>query len=165
MTEPLSEPRQAIAPDTPVESIALSRIADILHDQQLQFRIEATDDASGQILRTGFSNCVIAIQIRKDVLIVDSLGRGRIPVSSGSQLLTIINQWNAENFAPTLRFFETGEHFLAVSGVRELNVAEPISRNQLGAFLMASLNALLTAFGWIEHNYPQYVDWEEINRD
>ena len=54
---------------------------------------------------------------------------------------------------------------MAVSGARELDVTHGASRNQLGAFVMSTLDAILQSFAWIEQQYPQLVTWEEHNHD
>lgn len=77
----------------------------------------------------------------------------------------LINQWNQTHFAPTFRFFEGPENTLAVSGVRELDITHGASRNQLGAFVMSTLDAILQSFAWMEEQYPQLVTWEEHQND
>lgn len=177
----MTTPESGLLPDTPIEAITITRIAEILEDQELQYRIEdapaptpAGENASDadeaapatiQLLRTGFVNTIIAMQLRNDNLVIDSVWRGQVPVSEGPQLLSLINQWNSEHFAPTLRFFESDQGSLAVSAVRELHAVHGASRNQLGAFVMASLNALLEAFAFIEAAYPQLVTWQEPVHD
>ena len=118
-----------------------------------------------QILRTGFSNVAIAMQVRDDVLVADSVWRGNVPSSEGPSLLMVLNQWNQQHFAPTLRFFEAAENNLAVSGVREINIAHGLSRNQIGAFVMSTLDSMLQSFAFVEEHYPQLVTWEEHNHD
>ncbi len=162
-------------PDTEVSDVTMARIAEIFDEQQLQYRIEdgqapeGESEAAGQLLRTGFSNTIIAMQYRSGNLIIDSVWRGQVPTSQGPELLRVINDWNADHFAPTLRFFESGsqdsEHYLAVSAVRELNVSQGATRNQLGAFVMSTLNSLLEAYTFVEAQYPQLVTWKEPQHD
>ncbi|MCP6318803.1 YbjN domain-containing protein, partial [Klebsiella pneumoniae] len=82
---------------------------------------------------------------------------GDVPASEGPKVLAQLNQWNTEHFAPTLRFFETGEGSLAVSAVRELNISQGLSRNQVGAFVMSTLDAVVQSFTWLEQQYPELV--------
>ncbi|MDF9565249.1 YbjN domain-containing protein, partial [Bacillus cereus] len=120
-------------PDTPVEPVTLERIGEIFESENLEYRLEEQpvgEDETVRILRTGFSNVAIAMQVRDDVLVADSVWRGNVPSSEGPSLLMVLNQWNQQHFAPTLRFFESAENNLAVSGVREINVAHGLSRNQ-----------------------------------
>nr|WP_244977352.1 YbjN domain-containing protein [Corynebacterium lizhenjunii] len=186
-----------ILPDTPITAPTLERIGEIFTQQGLQYRIEehpapeapesadapdapAPHDSESEapaeesqapatlrVLRTGFSNAAIAMQIRNNTLVVDSVWRGQVPVSEGPHLLMINNQWNAEHFAPTLRFYEGQDHnqSLVVSAVRELHITPGVSRNQLGAFVMSTLNSVLEAFAWIEQHYPQLVTWEDPHHD
>lgn len=155
-------------PDTPVEPVTLERIAEIFASENLEYRLEeqpVSEEETVQILRTGFSNVAIAMQVRDDVLVADSVWRGNVPSSEGPSLLMVLNQWNQQHFAPTLRFFESAENNLAVSGVREINIAHGLSRNQIGAFVMSTLDSMLQSFAFVEEHYPQLVTWEEHNHD
>ena len=155
-------------PDTPVEPVTLERIGEIFESENLEYRLEEQpvgEDETVRILRTGFSNVAIAMQVRDNVLVADSVWRGNVPSSEGPSLLMVLNQWNQEHFAPTLRFFESDENTLAVSGVREINVAHGLSRNQIGAFVMSTLDSMLQSFAFVEEHYPQLVTWEEHNHD
>ena len=155
-------------PDTPVEPVTLERIGEILESENLEYRLEEQpvgEDETVRILRTGFSNVAIAMQVRDDVLVADSVWRGNVPSSEGPSLLMVLNQWNQQHFAPTLRFFESAENNLAVSGVREINVAHGLSRNQIGSFVMSTLDSMLQSFAFVEEHYPQLVTWEEHNHD
>ena len=155
-------------PDTPVEPVTLERIGEIFESENLEYRLEeqpVCEEETVQILRTGFSNVAIAMQVRDDVLVADSVWRGNVPSSEGPSLLMVLNQWNQQHFAPTLRFFEAAENNLAVSGVREINIAHGLSRNQIGAFVMSTLDSMLQSFAFVEEHYPQLVTWEEHNHD
>ena len=155
-------------PDTPVEPVTLERIGEIFASENLEYRLEeqpVSEEETVQILRTGFSNVAIAMQVRDDVLVADSVWRGNVPSSEGPTLLTVLNQWHQQHFAPTLRFFESAENTLAVSGVREINIAHGLSRNQIGAFVMSTLDSMLQSFAFVEEHYPQLVTWEEHNHD
>ena len=155
-------------PDTPVEPVTLERIGEIFASENLEYRLEeqpVSEEETVQILRTGFSNVAIAMQVRDDVLVADSVWRGNVPSSEGPSLLMVLNQWNQQHFAPTLRFFEAAENNLAVSGVREINIAHGLSRNQIGTFVMSTLDSMLQSFAFVEEHYPQLVTWEEHNHD
>lgn len=155
-------------PDTSVEPVTLERIGEIFESENLEYRLEEQpvgEDETVRILRTGFSNVAIAMQVRDDVLVADSVWRGNVPSSEGPSLLMVLNQWNQQHFAPTLRFFESAENNLAVSGVREINVAHGLSRNQIGSFVMSTLDSMLQSFAFVEEHYPQLVTWEEHNHD
>ncbi|MDK8494929.1 YbjN domain-containing protein [Corynebacterium marquesiae] len=160
--------KPTLYPDTPVEPVTLERIGEIFASENLEYRLEeqpVSEEETVQILRTGFSNVAIAMQVRDDVLVADSVWRGNVPSSEGPALLTMLNQWNQQHFAPTLRFFEAAENNLAVSGVREINIAHGLSRNQIGAFVMSTLDSMLQSFAFVEEHYPQLVTWEEHNHD
>lgn len=155
-------------PDTPVEPVTLERVGEIFESENLQYRLEEQpvgEDETVRILRTGFSNVAIAMQVRDNVLVADSVWRGNVPSSEGPSLLMLLNKWNQQHFAPTLRFFESAENNLAVSGVREINVAHGLSRNQIGSFVMSTLDSMLQSFAFVEEHYPQLVTWEEHKHD
>ena len=165
---PVTHPDNEIAPDSAVEPLSLERIGDIFKAQNLDFRFEEQPVGKGEtvrILRTGFSNAAIAFQHRDNTLICDSIWRGDIPADKAPEVLATINQWNTNHFAPTLRFFEAAGKSLAISGFRELHVGAGVTRNQLGAFVMSSLNSILESFNWLEQQYPDLVTWEEHNHD
>ena len=155
-------------PDTPVVPVTLERIGEIFASENLEYRLEeqpVSEEETVQILRTGFSNVAIAMQVRDDVLVADSVWRGNVPSSEGPSLLMVLNQWNQQHFAPRVRFFESAESNLAVSGVRVINIAHGLSRNQIGAFVMSTLDSMLQSFAFVEEHYPQLVTWEEHNHD
>ncbi|MHB2251554.1 YbjN domain-containing protein [Corynebacterium aurimucosum] len=160
--------QRQLQPDTPIEEVTLERIAEIFESENLEYRIEKQKTQDGQtvnLLRTGFSNAAIAFQLVGSSLIVDSVWRGSVPASEGPALLMHINAWNQDHFTPTFRFFEAPDNALAVSGARDLDVTHGASRNQLGAFVMSTLDAVLQSFEWIEQQYPQLVTWKEHNHD
>ncbi|MGX1737691.1 YbjN domain-containing protein [Corynebacterium flavescens] len=168
MSEESTSQVPTLLPDTPVEPVTLERVAEIFDSENLQYRIEeqpVDEDETVHILRTGFSNAAIALQLRNDTLTVDSVWRGTFATTEGPKLLSVINSWNQQSFAPTLRFFEGPDNTLAASGVRELDVTHGASRNQLGAFVMSTLDAILQSFSFLEEQYPALVTWEEPNHD
>ena len=159
---------RVLLPDTPVEDVTLERIAEIFESEGLEYRMEEQQtetQGTVKLLRTGFSNAAIAFQLVGSSLIVDSVWRGSVPSSEAPNLLMHINSWNQDHFTPTFRFFEAPDNALAVSGARELDTTHGASRNQLGAFVMSTLDAILQSFEWIEQHYPQLVTWKEHNHD
>ncbi|WIM72393.1 hypothetical protein QP028_15125 [Corynebacterium suedekumii] len=68
---------------------------------------------------------------------------------------------------PTLRFFESsvGEGHLTISAHRQVNTAEGLSRNQIGAFVMSSLDGVLRAYDWVEKQLPELVTWEDPHNE
>lgn len=165
----MSSEEPTIVPDTPVEDVTLERVAEIFDAKSLVYRledVETPDGQTGTILRTGFSNAAIAMQIRDNTLVIDSLWRGAFPTTQGPQVLMLTNQWNQDNFAPTLRFFDSSAEELAVSAFREYHVGAGASGNQLDAFVMTTIDAILGAFEWVEKQHPELVTWEgEHNHD
>src|SRR5690625_4065979 len=87
-TDQVSSEEPTIVPDTPVEDLTLDRVAEIFDDKQLVYRlenVETPDGDTGTILRTGFSNAAIAMQIRDNTLVIDSLWRGAFPTAQGDR--------------------------------------------------------------------------------
>lgn len=75
-----------IVPDTPIEAVTLERMAEIFDSENLEYRIEeqpVSEDQTVQLLRTGFSNTAIALQLRGNTLTADSVWRGTVPASEG----------------------------------------------------------------------------------
>ena len=146
-----------------IAEVTFERIGEILEAENLIYRHEEQNIPDGstlQVVRTGFSNAAIAISVRQNTLIVDSLWRGQLSTSQAVDVLAVVNSGNQAQFAPTLRFFEQGEELLAISAVREADVSTGMTRNQLGAFLLSTLDAVLESFQSIEKQFPDSVTWE-----
>ena len=142
-----------------IAEVTFERIGEILDAEKLVYRNEEQEIPDGstlQVVRTGFSNAAIAI-------IVDSLWRGQLSTSQAVDVLAVVNSWNQAQFAPTLRFFEQGENLLAISAVREADVSTGMTRNQLGAFLLSTLDAVLESFQALGKQFPDAVTWEETH--
>ncbi len=155
--------------DTEIKPVTIERIAEIFDNEGLEYRLEDQVVREGEpaetIVRTGFLNAAIALQLRENTLVIDSVWRGDVPQTDGPGLLATVNGWNEEQFAPTLRFFEASADKLAVSGFREINIELGLSRNQLGSFIMSSLDAILQSFNYLENTYPALVTWEDPHND
>lgn len=156
-------------PDTEIAKVTPERIGEIFENENLEYRLEEramTEGAAPEtIVRTGFVNAAIALQLREKTLVIDSVWRGDVPQSQGPQILAAVNQWNEGQFAPTLRFFEASGELLAVSGFREINTELGLSRNQLGSFIMSTLDAVLQSFNFLEQQFPELVTWEEPHHE
>lgn len=153
-------------PDTPVAPVTPERVAELLKAENLQYRLESAPVPSAEnpttVVRTGFSNAAIAFSVDGDHLVCDSMWRGQVPTGDAPRLLGIANEWNQTQFTPTLRFFEaSGGGALTVSAHRQINVAEGLSRNQIGAFVMSTFDAVLGSFQWVENQLPELVTWKE----
>lgn len=139
--------------------VSLTDVASIFENENLEFRVEE------DILRSGFVNCAIACALDDDYLIFESVWRGAVPQEMASHLLLAMNEHNQTHFAPTLRFFEneTGddEPTLAVSAIRTIDVTNGLSRNQLGAFIVTSIESTLQAFDFLETSFPTLVIWKD----
>jgi hypothetical protein len=154
-----------VSPATP------QRVAELLDAEGLQHRLESAPvgpgDEPATIVRTGFINAAIALSIDNDHLICDSMWRGEVPTTEAPRVLGAVNEWNQTQYMPTLRFFEnsSGEGHLTISALRQINVEHGLSRNQIGAFVMSSLDGVLRAFEWVEGQFPDLVTWEEHDHE
>ncbi|GAB3944022.1 YbjN domain-containing protein [Corynebacterium tapiri] len=160
MTSPQGE--HSPPPDTDVEPVTLDRVCDILLNDGIEYSTEEVEDTSGNprtVVRTGYQNAAIAFALEEERLVCDSLWRGQVPLDSAAPLMAAVNQWNETQFTPTLRFFEQQGSHLVVSAYRQIRSAEGLSRNQLGAFSLSSLEATAAAFSFIEEQFPALVSW------
>lgn len=46
-----------------------------------------------------------------------------------------------------------------VSAYRQVNASEGLTRDQLGAFILSSLDAVAAAFSYVEEQFPDLVTW------
>lgn len=141
-----------------VLDVTADAVAAIFEEENLEYRVEGEGDA--RIVRSGFINAAIVVAQDTDHLVFEALWRGQIPRDAAAQLLFTINEHNQTHFAPTLRFFEQDNH-LAVSAIRSMDITHGASFNQLGAFIVSSIEATLEAFAFLGASFPAAVTWEE----
>lgn len=153
--------------DTPVDVLTPERIGNILEAENLEYRLEdaplGPDGEPMTLVRTGFNNCAITFAIDSGQLLAEALWRGIVPADKAADLLFAINNFNQTQIAPTLRFFERDEGGLAVSAIRQLPAGEGMSRKQIGAFVMSTIEAFTRAFIAVEEAYPDSVTWAKEN--
>ncbi len=142
-----------------VAPVDLSAVAAILDEENLEYRLE------DGILRTGFVNAAIVVALDGDTLVFEAIWRGDFPTEMASQVLFACNEHNQTHFAPTLRFFEKGPEHLAVSAIRAMDTSHGASFNQLGAFVVSSIEATLQAFDYLATTFPTLVTWEDPHND
>ena len=148
--QPSEHPERNVTAEVTPEAVAA-----IFEEEHLEYRIEE------QVVRSGFVNAAIVVAIDGDHLIFEALWRGEFPVDTASQVLYACNEHNQTHFAPTLRFFERGEDQLAVSAIRSMHIGDGASFNQLGSFVITSIDATLQAFDFLKTTFPTVVNWEE----
>lgn len=154
----------------------LDQVALILKEEDLDYRVEttpmpitttiggeATEVQDTTVIRTGFDNAAIAFVREGDTLICEALWRGEFPRALATNLLAACNEYNQMQFAPTLRFFENGEHHVSANAFRTLDVSQGASYNQVGAFVMSTLDAIVAAFDFLGYQFPDLVTWEETH--
>lgn len=156
-------------PDTPIAAVTPERVAEILEAENLQYRLEDVPTPDGKdtqvMVRTGFINVAISFAVDGDHLTFDSMWRGTPASPQAPKVLAAVNEWNLGQFTPTLRFFESSSGQLAVSAQRQINVTHGMSRNQIGAFVMSTLDAVNGCFQWLEKQFPALVTWEDNHSD
>ena len=142
-------------PANQLHPVTIEAVEEIFKAENLEYRVE-----NGTLL-SGFVNAAIVVAVDGDHLVFEALWRGEFPRDLAPKVLYACNEHNQTHFAPTLRFFERGEDQLAVSAIRSLRVAEGASFNQLGAFIVSSIDATLQAFDFLAATFPSVVTWEE----
>lgn len=142
-------------PNNEPKPVTPEAVAEIFSAEGLEHRVE-----DGTV-RSGFINAAIVVAFDDDHLIFESLWRGEIPKEMASHILLATNEHNQTHFAPTLRFFEQGEQSLAISAIRTLDITHGASYNQLGAFIMSSIDTTLQAFDFLATSFPTLVTWED----
>lgn len=157
MTEPNQTAYDDLAPQAAntVRDVSLGDIATVLDGESLEYRVEEP------VLRTGFVNAAMVFTFDDGRLIFESVWRGEFAPTDASSLLLVTNEYNQTHFAPTLRFFQSEENTLAVTGIRTLDVSQGLSTNQLGAFVVSSIDAAMQAFDFLGQSFPTAVTWEE----
>ncbi|WP_234948996.1 MULTISPECIES: YbjN domain-containing protein [Corynebacterium] len=145
--------------DHRIEPVTAEAVAAIFKEEDLEHRVEE------QLVRSGFVNTALVVAIDGPILVFEAIWRGTVPADMASHLLFAVNEHNQTHFAPTLRMFESEDGTLAASGIRTLNIAEGASFNQLGAFIVNSIDATLQAFDFLETSFPTLVTWEDPHDD
>ncbi len=155
--------------DGPVKAVTPQRIADILAAEDLEFRMESApvtaDEAPLTVVRTGFDNMALSFAVTDGRIFAEGLWRASIPVDNAAKLLHDVNYFNQMQITPTLRFFEGADGRLAVSGVRQIPVTTGLSRNQIGVFVLTTIEAFVRAFETLEQENPELVTWTEAHND
>lgn len=155
--------------DGPVKAVTPERIADILTAENLEFRMDSApvgaDEAPLTLVRTGFDNMALSFAVTDGRIFAEGLWRASIPLDNAAKLLYDINYFNQMQITPTLRFFESADGKLAVSGVRQIPVTTGLSRNQIGVFVLTTIDAFVRAFETLEQENPELVTWTEAHDD
>lgn len=147
--------------DTPIEPVSEHTIVDILEAENLAYRLQEEP----AMVRTGFRNAAISFALEGEYLVCDSMWRGQVDSQRAATALAAANEWNLTQLAPTLRFFEGSPGALTFSACRRLHVAQGLSRNQAGAFVMSTLDAIVACFQWLEAQFPEAITWDDPHED
>lgn len=140
-----------LAPVTPDAAAAIFR------EEELEHRV----DEEQRTVHSGFVNTAIVVAIDGPRLVFEAIWRGSVPQDMASHLLFAVNEHNQTHFTPTLRMFESEDGVLAASAVRTFDIEHGASFNQLGAFLVSSIDATLQTFEYLETTFPTLVNWED----
>lgn len=157
----MAEDHPGALPETPVADVTLDRVAEILQLEGLEYEedVSGTGEDARTTLRTGYANSAIAFTLDEGKLVCDSLWRGIVALNDGASLMATVNQWNQSQFTPVLRFFEQQGSHLVVSAYRQVGVQHGLSRNQLGAFVLSSIETINESFAYVEEQFPELVTW------
>lgn len=142
-----------------IKAFSLDAVAGILSDEKLNYRVEQLDGTD--VIRTGFINAAISFVEIDGGLTMEAMWRGAPDTENASLVLAAVNEWNLTQFTPTLRFFELQENTLAINALRQITTSAGLSHNQVGAFIMSSLEATTAAFEWLEQQFPDLVTWKD----
>lgn len=148
-----------------VTDFDITVVGDVLADENLEYRLQDTPTADGTttVVRTGFINSAIAFVREGDHLVCEALWRGEFPKAMATTLLAMCNEYNQLQFAPTLRFYEQGEDHVAANAFRILDISKGASYNQIGAFVVSTLDMVVGAFNALEEQFPNLVTWEDTH--
>lgn len=155
------------APASDVREVDVNDIARILDAENLEYRIEEipadleTDTPARTVLRTGFVNSAMVFAFDDGRLVFESVWRGEFSPADASSLLFATNEYNQTHFAPTLRFFQSDENTLVITGIRSLDATHGLSTDQLGSFVITSIDGTMQAFDFLAQSFPTAVTWEE----
>ncbi|MDR7355762.1 hypothetical protein CFELI_07470 [Corynebacterium felinum] len=112
-------------------------------------------------VRTGFVDQSIVFSISGNYLVASSQWRGEIPVARAADVLGLCHEWNLHQLMPSLRFHNRDAETLALTAVRSFRVAEGVSFNQVGAFVVTSIDAFMACWNNAAVQLPDYVSWDE----
>lgn len=146
-----------------VEDFNLDMVVTILQDEKLDYRIEEVSDST--VIRTGFINAAISFINVDGTLTIEAMWRGAPSTDKAAAVLAATNEWNLTQFAPTLRFFELDEGTLAINALRNITTSQGLSHNQVGSFVMSSIDAIVHCFEWLEEQFPELVTWKDDHHE
>nr|VDG63552.1 Uncharacterised protein [Streptococcus thermophilus] len=165
MTRPTNDAEGNVNASRDVSDATVHDIAAVLDAESLEYRIEEADagpdEPTRTVLRTGFVNAAMVFAFDDARLVFESVWRGEFTPMDASSLLFAVNEYNQTRFAPTLRFFQSEENTLVITGIRSLDVSQGLSGDQLGSFVITSIDATLQAFDFLAESFPTAVTWEE----
>lgn len=160
---------------TDYSPVTIDRIAAILHDEGLEHVVEAIEvpaehSPTGhaehrEIARTGFINQSIIFTIEDDYLVSTSLWRGHASTEFAARALAMTNEWNLNQILPGTHFYENASGQLEFAARRTLRCRDGLSTNQLGAFIVSTIDAYVSIWNHYEVSWPELKDWEEPNNE
>lgn len=142
------------------------RIAVILADESLEYAIEVPhpEASFSSQVRTGFINQSILLQAGDNGLGAVSTWRGRLAPEDAAKGLAMVNEWNLHQMAPVVYMLESESHEIAFAARRTLG-SPRASTNQLGAFLVSTIDSFVAVWDYFESALPDSVTWTEPEAD
>ena len=114
----------------------------------------------GDNLLVGFTDLVVQFTVASDQLTATGVWRGTLPISASAQLLSACTTFNETQVFPTMGFERQGDT-LSVFLRRGTSVTYGLSYNQLGAWLISTLEQCGNAAHWLAQIFPDSVDWDD----
>ncbi|GEM_PF-2222540 len=114
----------------------------------------------GDNLLVGFSDIVIQFTLASDQLTATGVWRGALPIDRSAQLLSACTTFNETQVFPTMSFEKQGDS-LSVFLRRGTDATYGLSDNQLGAWLLTTIEQCGNATQWLASIFPEAVDWNE----
>ncbi|MDO4686363.1 MAG: YbjN domain-containing protein [Corynebacterium sp.] len=136
--------------------VTLDRVAEIFQAENLEYVPEEHG-----LLRTGFPNAAVGVVMEGDYLLFDASWRGTPAADSAPHVLAAVNEWNLTQIMPSLSFSEIQQGTLNLRAHRAMYIGHGATRNQIGAFIMSTIENTLACFNWLEKQFPKLVTWEE----
>ncbi|OFO48240.1 YbjN domain-containing protein [Corynebacterium sp. HMSC073D01] len=117
-------------------------------------------ESRGDNLLVGFSDIVIQFTLASDQLTATGVWRGTLPIDASAQLLSACTTFNETQLFPTMSFEKQGER-LSIFMRRGTDATYGLSHNQLGAWLLTTVEQCGSAAQWLAGIFPEAVNWNE----
>lgn len=139
--------------------VTAERIGEILHGEGLEFLVEQKE-ADTTVARTGFINQSIVFVPGSAGTTAQATWRGRLSAEDAARGLAMVNEWNLHQINPIAFMLESESGEIAFGARRSLHSVGEVSTNQLGAFVVSSIDSFVGLWNYFESALPESVTWE-----